>query len=95
MQENNHRAAEFLRHWHLDVEGKDIFTAFGIEFGFSLKIEYWSEYLNYLRLRACLNKLAGFEYKQLFVNCSHPYFPTILDDAGIGYNFLEKKLPKT
>ncbi len=95
MQENNYRAAEFFRRWHLDLEGNDIFTAFGIDFGFALRIEFWSEYLNYVRLRASLNKLAGFEYKQLFVICSEPFFPEILDEAGIEHSWLENKTAKT
>ena len=57
MQENNFLAGAFFRTWHHDASGNDLFTARGIPFGFAFRIEMWSEFLGYVRLRASLEQL--------------------------------------
>ncbi|MDP3651343.1 MAG: hypothetical protein Q8R67_06640 [Rhodoferax sp.] len=67
MQENNFLAADFFKNWHYDKNGKDIFIEKGISFGFAFRIEIWSEYLYYVRLRACLGKLRLLQYSEILL----------------------------
>lgn len=45
MQENNFLVYQFFRDWHLDREGKDIFSYCGVPFGFSFRLEIWNDFV--------------------------------------------------
>ena len=91
MQENNFLAAEFLKAWHYDKSGRDIFTAFGVPFGFAFRIEFWSEYLYYVRLRSNLEKIKAVEYQTLFVAETHGFVSTILNEMNLHFALLSRK----
>ena len=89
MQKNNLTAAEFLKKWNYDKENKDIFTAQGIPFGFSFRIEFWSEYLYYVRLRASLEKLRKATFSSIMV-CENNFFVAkILTEIGMSFEHFE------
>ena len=85
MQKNNFLAAEFFKKWHYDRCGNDIFTAQGIPFGFAFRIEIWSEYLFYVRLRACLEKLKGLQYETIYVGEERGFIGDILQEMGMPF----------
>lgn len=87
MNENNFRAAEFFKKWHYDKSGKDIFTAQGVPFGFAFRIEIWSEYLFYVRLRANLEKIRGLQFETIYVGEDRGFIRNIL--SGMGLPFVE------
>jgi len=94
MQKNNFLASDFFKKWHYDKYGNDIFTAQGIPFGFSFRIEIWSEYLYYVRLRANLEKLRGVQYEKIYVGESENYVGNILLEMGITFTALSSISPK-
>jgi hypothetical protein len=83
MQKNNFLATEFLKSWHYDENGKDIFTDQGIPFGFAFRIEMWSEYLFYVRLRANLEKLKLAKVEQIYLGETKGYVSEVLRDVGV------------
>lgn len=85
MQANNFLAAEFLKKWHYDKLGNDIFTAQGIPFGFAFRIEIWSEYLSYVRLRASLEKLKKIQYDTIYVGEERGLVGNILGEMGVPF----------
>lgn len=85
MQENNFLAAEFLRKWHYDKFGNDIFTAQGVPFGFAFRIEIWSEYLFYVRLRASLEKIRGMQYETIYVGEGRGFIRNILREMRMPF----------
>jgi len=89
MQQNNYLAAEFLKRWHYDALGKDIFTFNGIPFGFAFRIEIWSEYLFYVRLRANLQKLQELSYTALYLGEKNGFIADILDEMAIRYQSVD------
>jgi hypothetical protein len=94
MQVNNFRATEFFKKWHLDSSGNDIFFAQGVPFGFSFRIEIWSEYLFYVRLRANLDKLAQFDAEDIYIGEDKGFIGDILSEMGLPFTKLlrpEKK----
>lgn len=91
MQDNNFRATEFFKKWHLDSSGNDIFFAQGVPFGFSFRIEIWSEYLFYVRLRANLEKLEQFEAEEIYIGEDKGFVGDVLNEMGLP--FTELKCP--
>ncbi len=88
MQKNNFLASEFFKKWHYDKFGNDIFTAHAVPFGFSLRIEIWSEYLYYVRLRANLEQLRKLQYETICLGESGNSIGDILREMGMKYTSL-------
>ncbi len=91
MQKNNILADSFFKKWHFDEDGKDIFTESGVPFGFAFRIEIWSEYLHYARLRANLEQLKKIKYKKILVGESDDFLKVVLGDTGLTFDSLDKK----
>jgi hypothetical protein len=91
MQKNNLLASEFFKKWHYDKEGNDIFTARSVPFGFAFRIEIWSEYLYYIRLRANLNQLRKVAYCTILVGEDRGIVCDILKEMGIQFETLNMK----
>ena len=85
MQKNNYLAAEFFKNWHYDSEGKDIFTEKGIPFGFAFRIEFWSEFLFFIRLRACLEKIRNFKYNTIIVGSSSRIIEEVMSEMNLTF----------
>lgn len=85
MQKNNFLAAEFLRKWHFDRLGKDIFTENEISFGFAFRIEIWSEYIYYVRLRCNLEQLRKINYSSIIVSEHRGFVSNVLREMGLTF----------
>jgi len=92
MQKNNFLAAEFFKKWHYDKTNNDIFTAQGVPFGFSFRIEIWSEYLHYVRLRANLEQLRALKYHTISIGEENGFVSDILKEMGLGFEIINKKV---
>lgn len=92
MQENNFLAAEFLKNWHYDKAGNDIFTARGVSFGFAFRIEIWSEYLHHVRLRANLEQLRKTKYDTAFVGEKVAVVGNILNEMSLPFELSNKTI---
>ncbi len=92
MQKNNFLASEFFKKWHYDKTGNDIFTAQGVPFGFAFRIEIWSEYLHYVRLRANLEQLKAFKYHTIFIGEENSFVSDILKEMGLRFEIINKKV---
>ena len=91
MQKNNLLAAEFFKKWHYDEHGNDIFTENGVPFGFAFRIEIWSEYLHYVRLRANIGQLEKIKFTKIFVGESNQFLKDILREIGLEFYSIDKK----
>jgi hypothetical protein len=91
MQKNNLLADEFFKKWHFDEYGNDIFTEQGVPFGFAFRIEIWSEYLHYVRLRANLEQLKKLKYKKIFVGESNDFLKVVLGEVGSRFELVDQK----
>lgn len=87
MQRNNFLAANFFKNWHYDRSNNDIFTSKNIAFGFALRIEIWSEYLYYVRLRANIEKIKKCSFERIVLYENKSPIRNIFDDAGINYSY--------
>jgi hypothetical protein len=86
MQKNNILATEFLKKWHKDKKGIDIFTSNVIDFGHAFKIEMWTESFHYIRLRSNLEKLKSIKHEKLFLASKNRYINSILNQIGLSFN---------
>lgn len=91
MQNNNLYALEFLKLWHYDKTGRDIFIAQGVPFGFVFRIEIWSEYIHYVRLRANLELIRKLLYKMIFVGEQKDFVGGILNEMGKQFTSLDRQ----
>ena len=78
MQANNFTAAKYLKDWHLDKNGNDLFRYNDVEFGFSFRIEIWNDILSYVRARACLQQVKKIQYQKIYLGSGQNNFPAIL-----------------
>ncbi len=92
MQKNNLLAAEFFKKWHYDEHGNDIFTENGVPFGFAFRIEIWSEYLHYVRLRANIGQIEKIKSIKIFVGESNEFLKNILREVGLDFYSIDKKI---
>lgn len=90
MQKNNYKASEFFKSWNLDELGTDIFTSQNIPFGFSFRIEIWSEFLYYVRLSANLYKISEFNVKEILLGTDRKIVKDVLHELGLSFTDLDK-----
>lgn len=85
MQANNFSTANYLKNWHLDENGSDLFTHDNVEFGFSFRIEIWNDILSYVRERACLGTISKLQYDKLFVGAIQGNVHSILSLMNVEF----------
>ena len=86
MQENNFLIYQFFRDWHLDLEGKDIFTYRGVPFGFVFRIEIWNDFVFYVRNRICLERLRELHFEKVFAGTRLGLVEGILEEMGFPFS---------
>lgn len=86
MQENNFLAYQFFRDWHLDREGKDIFSYRGVPFGFSFRLEIWNDFIFYIRNRICLDRLRELQFEKVFAGTRFGVVENILKEMNIHFS---------
>lgn len=91
MQKNNFITAEFLREWNYKKNGSDIFTFDQVPFGFAFRIEFWSEYLFSIRLRANLEKLKVLNFKKVITHENNRAVNIVLNEMGLDYELVIAK----
>lgn len=80
MQHHNFACYDFFARWHTDAAGADIFTHEAIPFGRSFRVDYWNDYIFWVRARLCLERLRDVRYETLHVGTSLGIVETILRD---------------
>jgi hypothetical protein len=73
----------FFSEWHLDKEGKDIFSYEGIDFGQAFRIEIWNDITFHSRLFLNLRELKSLEYEKIFIGVEDPKVNLILSALSL------------
>lgn len=94
MQENNFIVTDFLKHWHYDANGNDIFTYKNIPFGFSLRLDIWNDLVSYTRLSLCLAQLKNISFDALYLGSDDIRINTILNRYGFNVQHSSKLASK-
>ena len=85
MHENNFPTYRFFRDWHLDQQGKDIFTYRGISFGLVYRLQIWNDFTFYVRNRICLERLRELQFEKLFAGTHLKLVEGILGEMGLEF----------
>lgn len=85
MQKNNFLIYKFLRDWHIDAEGSDLFRYREVGFGFSFRIEIWNDFTFYVRNRLCLEQLRALEWESIYLDERLTLLSEVLNDMGIAF----------
>lgn len=85
MQENNYLVYEFFRSWHRDAKGADLFTYKNVPFGFSFRLEYWNDYLFYVRAQLCLERVRALSCEEMYVGTALGLVESILGEMGVPF----------
>ena len=91
MQKNNFLIYAFFKDWHFDKNDKDIFTYKDIDFGFSLRLEFWNDFVSFIRMYICLLVLNKINYEKMFVVSKDNLILKVLKKLKLEYTFLDKK----
>lgn len=94
MQKNNFIVTEFLKDWHYDANGEDIFSYKNIPFGFSLRLDIWNDLVSYTRLSLCLAKLKNISFKALYLGSDDVRIKSILDTYAFDVHHSSKSISK-
>ena len=86
MHAHNERMYEFFRNWHRGPDGEDLFTHDGVAFGLSFRLDYWNDYVFFVRCRVCLHALRDVGRETLFVGTSLGLIEEVF--GGLGTPFV-------
>ena len=90
MQRHNFTCYDFFKRWHTSADGSDIFTYRSVPFGMSFRLDYWNDYIFWVRARLCLEQLRGVGYEMLLVGTSLGIVEQILrDDMQVDFTPIE------
>ena len=79
MQKNNFLVYTFFEQWHYDAKENDILRYKGIPFGFSLRLEFWNDYIAYVRSYINLKALVKIQYEKIYVGSNDSNIYDILN----------------
>lgn len=85
MQEDNLRIYDFFRTWHLDIDGNDLFNENGVQFGLAFRLEFWNDYVFYLRKRLCLNVVRQVKCESIWVGTESGLVEAILGRLDVDF----------
>jgi len=85
MQKNNFLAYRFFTNWHFDTNKEDIFTYKNISFGFAFRIEFWNDFIDYIRLYISLNTLNKVTYEKIYILSNNQAISSLFDTLEITY----------
>ena len=92
LEKYNYEIYEFFRNWHYDKNTQDIFRYKDIDFGFSLRLEFWNDYTSYIRLLLSIRELTTYKYNHLIYIGEDELISNILHTLSIEYkNFIVSK----
>lgn len=89
MEENNYLIYEFFKNWHYDKDSNDIFSYKGVPFGFSLRLEFWNDYVSYVRLYLSIKAILNNDFLNIYVKTNDNLILEILNVLKINYKILE------
>lgn len=85
LEKNNYIIYRFFKEWHYDRNGDDLFQYKNIPFGFSFRLEFWNDYVSYIRIFLAVSALKKLEVESFYVNTKHDLIIEVLKESNIPY----------
>lgn len=89
LEQNNYIIYEFFKNWHYDKDGNDIFTYKGVPFGFSFRLEFWNNFVSYIRLYLSIKSVFNNNFLNIYVRTDNDVILQILNELKINFNKIE------
>lgn len=86
MERYNAETYRFFDSWYLDGEGRDIFSHRGVDFGNSLRLDFWNDVTYYVRILINLLALRELEFRELYAGTEDPAVCAVLEKLGMRYS---------
>ncbi|HOI41344.1 MAG TPA: hypothetical protein PK523_00230 [Elusimicrobiales bacterium] len=83
MERYNRETYDFFARWHLDKDGRDIFSHAGIDFGNAFRIDIWNDITYYVRMWLNLTEVAGMPHEKIFAGIEDTYTLRIIAELGL------------
>jgi hypothetical protein len=90
MQEENKNIYKYFNRWHLDSEGKDIFTYHGLDFGFVFRQEIWNDFTYTIRLFLALEVVKTISCNKIYMGSSDQTLIRLMNYTNITYEKIDK-----
>jgi len=91
LEANNYLIYKFFKDWHYDKDGNDIFTYKNIPFGFSFRLDFWNDFVFYIRLFLSLKYISSYIFVDIYILSDEKLIFQILQVLEIKYKTLQNK----
>jgi|SRR5665213_135944 len=85
MERENFVVYEFFRRWNLDARGNDLFCYQGVAFGLAFRMDFWNDFVFFVRARLCVERLQQIEMETLYAGTELGITESILNDAQMPF----------
>jgi hypothetical protein len=91
MHQNNFVVYDFFAKWHLDAQGNDLFVYKGVDFGFSFRLEFWNDYISYMRVYFCLSKVREIDCHKFYASTYDQNILDVISRLGLSATIVDPK----
>lgn len=91
LQDNNYLIYKFFKDWHYDKDGNDIFIFKDIPFGFSFRLEFWNDFVFYVRLYLSIKYILKYNFENIYILSDENLIFQILDGLHVDYQIIHNK----
>jgi hypothetical protein len=85
MERENYIIYDFFRRWNLDAMGNDLFCYEGVSFGLVFRMDFWNDFVFFIRARLCIERLRQVEMEALYVGTELGTTERILGDVQVQF----------
>ncbi|OHE00542.1 MAG: hypothetical protein A2W82_07055 [Sulfurimonas sp. RIFCSPLOWO2_12_36_12] len=91
LEKNNYIIYQFFNDWHYDKDHNDIFKYKNVPFGFSFRLEFWNDYIFYVRLYLSMLFIQNIKVEKLYVSTSNDLIIDILNKLNMQFHHYGKE----
>lgn len=85
MQQNNFIIYKFFREWHCGASGTDLFSYRDVPFGLGFRLDYWNDYVFYVRLRLCLERVIALTCEAIYAGTELGLVESALKEMNLSW----------
>lgn len=85
MERENFVIYEFFRRWNLDAQGNDLFCYDGVAFGLAFRMDFWNDFVFFVRAHLCVERLQQLEMETLYAGTELGITERILNHAQVPF----------
>ena len=91
MESNNYRIYDYFARWNLDENGKDLLRYKGVDFGFSFRLNFWNDYVAFVRLFLSAMLVKNLDFSKLFL-CGSDQIERVFEEVGVNFIVIDPEV---